>query len=127
MTLGLYPRRLLSTLVALAVLMIATPLLPAKAASDCDHMSMSASMAMDMKMDMKPAPATSQKSPMKPGLPCNDGLNCLGSAGCCTASSDQVAVATLPDVGWADAHWAGQSDGPSIAYKPALPPPILRS
>lgn len=121
------PRRLLSLVLAMAVLMVIAPLLPARAASDCDHMSMSAAMAMDMKMDMRSQPAKSENKPTKPGLPCGDGLNCLGSAGCCAQAIDQVSVVSLPNMAVADTDWTSRRAGPGIAHKPALPPPIARA
>jgi hypothetical protein len=107
---------------AVAILVIASPLLPANAASDCDHMSMSSMpMAMDKAMDMK---APLQKAP-KPDLPCNDGMSCFGSAGCCAPAIDQASLVSLPKMEIADAHWTSQLAGPDVARKPALPPPIV--
>lgn len=128
MTLDPFLRRLLSLMVALSIVVAATPLLPANAASDCNHMSISTSvsMAMDMKMDMKPGPAKSQKNQTTPNRPCNDCPNCLGGAGCAVAASDQRSPTSLPDVGTGDANWIIRLGGPPIAHKPALPPPIVR-
>ena len=128
MTLGSLRRRLTALLMAFAILVVAAPMLPASAASDCcDQMGMSMTGPMSMTMDMKSAPAKSHKMPAKPGLPCNESLNCMGGAGCAAPAFDLVTVAALPGIGSADANWTSQLAGPSIAYKPALPPPISRA
>lgn len=114
----MYPgslRRLLAAMMAVAILAMGTPILPASAATDCNHMA----------MDMKSAP--SHKMPAKPGLPCNDGLNCLGGAGCAAPTLDQLSIASLPGIAILDANWASLLGGPGIAHKPALPPPIVRA
>lgn len=125
MTLNLLHRRLLSLLMAFAIILVATPLLPAKAVSGCDHMSMSASMReMDMKADLMSGQANSQNSPAKPTVPCNENLNCLGCAGCAAPATNQVSVVPLPKIITAEANWTSRLAGLTIAYKPALPPPI---
>jgi hypothetical protein len=117
MTLASLRRRTFAVMMAIAILIVGAPMLPASAAADCDHMAVS-SMAMDMKS------APSQEMPAKPGLPCTDNLTCLGGAGCAAPSFDQLSVASLPSIATADANWSSRLGGPSIAYKPALPPPI---
>ena len=119
MTFGSF-RRALAVMMAIAILIVGAPLLPANAAMDCGQMAMAESMAMDMKS----APA--HQMPTKQGLPCNDGLNCLGGAGCAAPSLDRVSIASLPAIATADQSWTNQLGGPSVAYKPALPPPIIR-
>lgn len=116
---GLLRQRLLAVLMALTILVVGAPLVPAAAATDCAQMAMA--MDMPMPMDMTSAP---QKPAQKPGLPCNDGVNCLGAAGCAFPSVDQAPAAWLPRTAAADANWANRLAGPSVAYKPALPPPI---
>ena len=124
MTLGLIRSRLTAVLMALAIFMVAAPMLPASTATDCcDQMGMPMADSMSMTMDMK-SPAKSHQMPAKPGLPCNESLNCLGGAGCAAPTFDLISVAALPGIGIADANWTSQLAGPSIAYKPALPPPI---
>ena len=122
MILGSLRRRLTALLMAFAILVVGAPMLPANAATDCDHMAMVMAGSMQMTMDMKSTPAKSQQTPAKPGLPCNDNLSCLGGAGCAAPSADQVAVA-LPRITTADANWSALLAGPSISYKPAVPPP----
>ena len=107
-------RRMLVVMMAAAILVVGAPVLPAGAATDCGHMAMT--------MDMKSAPA--QKMPAKPALPCQDGLNCLGGAGCAAPAFDQLPAVSLPGIATLDAKWASRLAGPSIAHKPALPPPI---
>ena len=126
MNLGLIRQRLTALMMAFAILMVAAPMLPASAATDCcDQMGMSMSGSMSMTMDMKSSPTKSHQTPAKPGLPCNESLNCLGGAGCAAPTFDLVSIAALPGIGIADAHWTSQLAGPSVAYKPALPPPII--
>jgi hypothetical protein len=80
---------------------------------------------MQMTMDVKAAPIKSHNSPGKSGLPCSDNLSCLGGAGCAAPSMDQVSVFSLPRIATADANWASQAAGPSVPYKPAVPPPRM--
>jgi hypothetical protein len=108
---------------ALAIILVGAPILPANAATNCDQMAMAMAAPMQMKMDMKSGLAKSQQTPAKPSLPCNDNLTCLGGAGCVTPSADHLSVASLPRITTADANWTGQLAGPSVAYKPAVPPP----
>jgi hypothetical protein len=123
MTLGSLRRRLTAVLMAVAILLVGAPTLPVNAATDCDHMAMTMSSSMQMTMDMKSAPAKSDEMPGKPGFPCDDNLSCLGGAGCAAPAMDQVSIVSLPRIATADANWASQSSGPSVSYKPAVPPP----
>lgn len=120
MTSGLIHRRLFAVLMAVAILAVGAPVLPARAATDCERMAMAVSMAMDMKSSPRPAPEKSNR-------PCNDGLNCLGAAGCAAPSAAQVSVTHSPAIATADANWPSRFGGPSVAHKPALPPPIARA
>jgi len=124
MTPGLI-RRLTALMMALAILIVAVPMLPASAATNCcDQMGMSMSGSMSMTMDMKSSPAKSHQTPAKPGLPCNESLNCMGGAGCAAPAFSLISVPALLGIGILDANWTSQLAGPSVAYKPALPPPI---
>jgi hypothetical protein len=116
---GSLRRRVFAVVMAIAILIVGAPMLPANAAMDCGQMAMANSMAMDMKS------APTHQMPAKQGLPCNDGLNCLGGAGCAAPVIDQPAVVFSPGIATADANWINRLGGPSIAYKPALPPPIV--
>jgi hypothetical protein len=115
---GSLRRRIFAAMMAIAILIVGAPLLPANAAMDCGQMAMADSMAMDMKS------APTHQMPAKQGLPCNDGLSCLGGAGCAAPVIDLLSVVSLPGIATADANWVSRLGGPSIAYKPALPPPI---
>lgn len=114
-------RRLLAVMMAVAILVAGAPMLPASAAMDCGDMAMD--MTMPMAMDMKNP--SSQKMPVKPVLPCNDGFNCLGGAGCAAPAFDYLSAASLPKIATLDANWASRLGRPGIAHKPALPPPIV--
>lgn len=116
MCLGLLRRRVFSLVMAVAILVVGAPVLPASAAMDCDQMSMA--------MDMKSAPSDPQKMPIKPTLPCNDGLACLGAAGCAAPALIGLSVVSLPGMASNDPNWTSQLGDPGIAHKPALPPPI---
>jgi hypothetical protein len=123
MTLGSLRRRLTAILMAFAILLVGAPMLPANAATDCDHMAMTTSSSAQITMDVKSTPAKSHEMPGKSGLPCSDNLSCLGGAGCAAPSMDQVSVVSLPRIAMADANWASQPSGSSVAYEPPVPPP----
>ena len=119
MTFGSFRRRYFAVMMAIAILIVGAPFLPANAAMDCGQMATTDSMTMDMKS------TPSHQIPAKPGLPCNDGLNCLGAAGCAAPVLDQPSIVSSLGITVADATWTHRLGGPSVAYKPALPPPIL--
>jgi hypothetical protein len=123
MKLGSRPHRAIAVVMAFAILMVGAPMLPANATTDCDQMAMT--MPAQMTMDMKSAATRPHEMPEKPGLPCSDGLSCLGAAGCASLSADQAPAAYLPRIGLANANWTNRLAGPAVAYKPALPPPIV--
>lgn len=118
-----FRRRLTAVLMAIAILLAGAPMVPAMA-GECDHMAMSSMTPGPMAM--KSAPAKPRQMPQKPGLPCNNNLSCLGSAGCAALAIDQAAVVLLPRMDSSDTGWPSRIGDPGIAHKPALPPPIAQ-
>jgi hypothetical protein len=126
MNLGPFHRRLTAMTAALAIFVVGVPMLPASAATiGCDQAATAMPASMPMMMDMKSIAATPEKSPAKPHTPCSDmGMNCIAGGCAAPSMSDQSGVTPLPPIGAASVAWETQIAGPSMAYKPALPPPI---
>ena len=116
MLLGSLRRPITAVLMAVAIFLVGMPIVPTNAAPDCDQM-------VSMEMDVKSAPVKSHHTPSKSGLLCNDNISCLGGAGCASSSVSHGSVVSLPRMTTTDANWSSQHSGPSITYKPALPPP----
>ncbi len=120
MTLVLFQNRMIAVAMVTVIFLIGMPMMSASAVTCCDHMSMPASMAIDMKSSIK-----TQNKPEKPRLPCDNSLCCLGSAGCCAPVIDRMSVISIPNMAMATADWISLIAGPTVTYKPALPPPII--
>ena len=109
-------QRLMTAILALAVLVATTPVVAARTTPNpCDRPSMQTA-----DMDHHAAPAR-QKT-----LPCNETQKCVCDVTCDMAAN--LSRQSLPLPSFAVSHkvtWSAFESGPSLSIKPAIPPPIV--
>src|SRR5438477_10934251 len=109
-------QKMMTAILALAVLAATAPVVAARATSipcACPFMQMTG-------MDHHAAPAK-QKS-----APCNETQKCICDATCGMAAN--LLRQSFPLPSFAALHkvtWSAFEDGPSLSIKPAIPPPIV--
>jgi hypothetical protein len=109
--------RVMTAILALAVLVATAPVLEAAAsANPCDCPSM---QMHDQTMDHHAAPAKQKNAP------CNPSQNCVCAVSCGMALSlTQQPFTASPAVQFEKFAWPSSLDGPDLFIKPAIPPPI---
>jgi len=111
-------QKVMTAILALAVLVATAPVIEASAAAkpcDCPSMQMH-----DQNMDHHAVPAKHKNAP------CDPSQNCICAVSCGMALTlTQQPIPVSQSVRFEKFVWARSIDGPDLFFKPAIPPPIV--